>query len=78
MLTAKLFTNGKSQAVRLPKDYRFSGTEVGVTRIGELVVLYPKESAWENFLLCEPASEDYGQHILEARQSDPQTPREDL
>jgi len=43
MTTAKLFKNGQSQAVRLPKDYRFVGDEVGVTRLGELVVLYPKE-----------------------------------
>ncbi|MDR1588935.1 MAG: AbrB/MazE/SpoVT family DNA-binding domain-containing protein, partial [Oscillospiraceae bacterium] len=32
MLTAKLFINGKSQAVRLPKEYRFTGDEVGVVR----------------------------------------------
>lgn len=43
MTTAKLFKNGQSQAVRLPKEYRFVGSEVGVTRLGELVVLYPKE-----------------------------------
>ncbi|MCL2420644.1 MAG: AbrB/MazE/SpoVT family DNA-binding domain-containing protein, partial [Defluviitaleaceae bacterium] len=41
METAKLFQNGQSQAVRLPKEYRFAGNEVGVTRMGELVVLYP-------------------------------------
>lgn len=43
MTTAKLFKNGQSQAVRLPKDYSFTGDEVGVTRLGELVVLYPKD-----------------------------------
>ena len=43
MTTAKLFKNGQSQAVRLPKNYRFVGDEVGVTKLGELVVLYPKE-----------------------------------
>jgi len=43
MTTAKLFKNGQSQAVRLPKEYRFAGDEVGVTRLGDLVVLYPKE-----------------------------------
>ena len=42
MLSAKLFTNGRSQAVRLPKECRFPGTEVGVKRIGELVVLFPQ------------------------------------
>ena len=42
MKTAKLFANGQSQAVRLPKDYRFSGEEVGILKVGEVVMLYPK------------------------------------
>jgi len=42
MKTAKLFANGQSQAVRLPKDYRFSGEEVGIMKVGEVVLLYPK------------------------------------
>jgi len=42
MKTAKLFANGQSQAVRLPKEYRFSGSEVGITKVGEVVLIYPK------------------------------------
>jgi len=42
MKTAKIFANGQSQAVRIPKEYRFSGSEVGITRVGEVVLLYPK------------------------------------
>jgi len=42
MKTAKLFTNGQSQAVRLPKEYRFQGDEVGILKVGEIVMLYPK------------------------------------
>ncbi len=42
MKTAKLFKHGGSQAVRLPKDFRFQGTEVLVERQGETVVLRPK------------------------------------
>ena len=49
MQTAKIFTSGRSQAVRLPKECRFSGTEVGVKRIGEMVVLYPKDRMEELF-----------------------------
>ena len=49
METAKLFANGQSQAVRLPKEYRFSGDEVGIARMGELVVLYPKDKKDELF-----------------------------
>lgn len=50
MEIAKIFLNGRSQAVRLPKDYRFSGDEVYVKKIGNIVMLYPKESVWETFL----------------------------
>jgi len=45
MKTAKLFANGQSQAVRLPKEYRFEGDEVGIARVGEVVMLYPKNKA---------------------------------
>jgi antitoxin VapB len=43
--TAKLFTHGRSQAVRLPKEFRFEGTEVRVTKIGDKVILEPMESS---------------------------------
>lgn len=41
MSTAKLFWSGRSQAVRLPKEYRFEGTEVRIRRQGSAVVLEP-------------------------------------
>lgn len=50
METAKLFVNGRSQAVRLPKEYRFSGNEVYIQKVGNSVMLFPKEQAWETFL----------------------------
>jgi antitoxin VapB len=43
--TAKLFTHGRSQAVRLPKEFRFEGKEVRVTKIGDKVILEPLQSA---------------------------------
>jgi antitoxin VapB len=39
--TAKLFMHGRSQAVRLPKAFRFEGSEVRVSRIGDKVILEP-------------------------------------
>ncbi len=39
--TAKLFRNGRSQAVRLPKEFRFQGEEVAIRRDGERVILEP-------------------------------------
>ena len=50
MMTAKLFENGRSQAVRLPKECRFSGEEVAVNKIGDIVILMPKEDKWAGFL----------------------------
>jgi antitoxin VapB len=56
--TAKVFTHGGSQAVRLPKAFRFEGTEVRIRRDGDAVILEPKvvdrrrprtEADWEAF-----------------------------
>ena len=49
MLTAKIFENGRSQAVRLPKECRFSSDEVLVNKIGDIVILLPKSSNWDSF-----------------------------
>lgn len=48
MDTAKLFRNGNSQAVRLPKKYRFEGTRVYIKRMGNAVVLIPEQGAWDS------------------------------
>ena len=44
---AKLFQTGRSQAVRLPKEFRFEGTEVRIRRAGSAVVLEPVDDGWE-------------------------------
>jgi antitoxin VapB len=46
MTTAKLIKNGRSQAVRLPKEFRLPGDEVYVKRIGNAVVLIPMNDPW--------------------------------
>ena len=48
MDTAKLFSSGRSQAVRLPKQYRFEGDFVLIKRIGRAVVLLPRCSTWDS------------------------------
>ena len=50
MMTAKLLENGRSQAVRLPKECRFSGDEVAINKVGDIVILMPKENPWVGFL----------------------------
>lgn len=46
MDTAKLFWSGRSQAVRLPKSYRFEGESVRIRRHGQAVILEPVASDW--------------------------------
>ncbi len=46
MATAKLFWSGRSQAVRLPKDFRFHGNEVRIRRRGSAVILEPAADDW--------------------------------
>lgn len=50
MKTAKLFKNGDSQAVRLPKEFRFAGDEVFIKRVGSAVVLLPKAKSWDTLI----------------------------
>lgn len=49
MHTTRIFMNGASQAVRLPAEYRFENPEVCIARIGSMVVIYPKDGAWNLF-----------------------------
>ena len=52
MMTAKVFENGRSQAVRLPKECRFSSNEVLLSRIGDIVILLPKTGKWDEFMMA--------------------------
>jgi antitoxin VapB len=60
MDTAKIFENGKSQAVRLPKAYRLKGKEAYITKIGDAIVLLPKHDKWDSLILSlDKFSEDF-------------------
>ncbi len=75
METARLFKNGQSQAVRLPKDFRFEGEKVFIKRVGNAVVLIPYQDSWETlFESLDQFSDDF---MNEREQPDPQE-REDL
>lgn len=50
MKTARLFQNGRSQAVRLPKEFNFTGDDVFIQKVGDSVILFPKDKVWETFL----------------------------
>ncbi|AGX88129.1 AbrB/MazE/SpoVT family DNA-binding domain-containing protein [Candidatus Symbiobacter mobilis] len=55
--TAKLFRNGRSQAVRLPEEFRFEGQEVYIEKQGNAVILKPKPKpkTWDDFFARTPA-----------------------
>lgn len=58
--TAKLFKNGQSQAVRLPKEFRFEGREVYIKRLGNAVVLLPEKNSWNSlFEAADNFSDDF-------------------
>ncbi len=58
--TAKIFMNNRSQAVRLPKDFQFSVSEVFIRKEGEEVILSPRPKTWAEILASAPvASKDF-------------------
>lgn len=74
MMTAKLFQNGQSQAVRLPKAFRFPGTEVYIKKVGNAIVLLPMDHPWETlFTSLSQFSEDF----MDEREQPPSQARED-
>jgi len=50
MKTAKLFRNGQSQAVRLPKEFRFEGDFVYVKKSGNAIILLPAKGSWDSLI----------------------------
>ena len=76
MMTAKVFQNGRSQAIRLPKECRFSSDEVMVNKIGEIVILLPKHNKWDSFMRAiDMFSDDF---MADGRASDMVQEREEL
>lgn len=75
MKTAKLFLNGQSQAVRLPKAFRMPGDEVHIKKVGNAVVLLPKDHPWETlFESLDMFSDDF----MEERDQSAEQTREDI
>lgn len=76
MSTARIFKSGNSQAIRLPKEFRFSISEVEIFRRGDEVVLREKRrSAAEILQIFESFSEDF---MADGRQDLPPQEREAL
>ena len=79
MQTAKLFIDGSSQAVRLPKEFRFIGSEVYAQKVGETVILVPKDKVWETFIEgIKGFTDDYFEAVESGRTDEIQSERETL
>jgi antitoxin VapB len=65
---ARLFWSGRSQAVRLPKEYRFAGTEVRIRRRGAAVILepIPTDWSWLDELPARPLDADFMAAVQES------------
>ena len=60
MKTARLFVNGRSQAVRLPKDCRFPGSDVYIKKLHGVVMLIPMDDPWASLVhSLEHFSDDF-------------------
>jgi antitoxin VapB len=68
MATAKVFKSGNSQAVRLPKDFRFDGDEVYIKKAGRGVILVPMDDPWEMF---EQSLEEFTEDYMESARIQP-------
>ena len=55
---AKIFMNGRSQAVRLPKEYRFDTDEVYISKQGQNIILSAKKPMWDDFFDSESSFDD--------------------
>ena len=74
MKTAKIFKNGRSQAVRLPKEFRFDCDEVFVHKQGDKVILSAKEPGWDEFF---DSVSVFGDDFLAEREDLPPQERKD-
>ena len=75
MQTAKIFINGRSQAVRLPKDFRFAGEDVYIKKVGKMVILIPKDDPWSSLI---NSLDQFTDDFMESREQPNQTLREKL
>jgi antitoxin VapB len=79
MKTAKLFKNGRSQAVRLPKEFQFSGNEVRIRRIGQSVILEPVEADLRAaFEKIDAIGREIGEFMPDGRNQPPMPPPKDI
>ncbi len=75
MKMAKIFQNGQSQAIRLPKEFRFDGDEVFIKKVGKVTVLFPIEDPWGGMV---DSVHKFSDDFMNTRNQPDQQKREDM
>jgi antitoxin VapB len=73
MNTAKIFINGRSQAIRLPKEYRFKDDEVYINKIDDIVIIMPKNKKMASLMntidkFTDDFMDERNQPVMQARE----------
>lgn len=70
MITAKVFKSGNSQAIRLPKQFRLDSDEIIINRVGNVLVMIPKDDPWSFFSQgIKEIGEDFPKQIKKLKHS---------
>lgn len=72
MQIAKIFKNGQSQAVRIPKEYRFDSKEVNIIPLGNSIILQPVLNTWKDVFNAIQPTDDF---FVERKRDLPETKR---
>ncbi|HXV98244.1 MAG TPA: type II toxin-antitoxin system VapB family antitoxin [Anaerolineae bacterium] len=75
MKTAKLFQNGQSQAVRLPKEFRFKDDRVFIKKVGDAVILIPYQNPWQSLF---DSLDQFSDDFIESREQPAPQSRENI
>ena len=75
MKTAKLFQNGQSQAVRLPKEFRFEGNEVYIKKMNNAIILLPMDNPWQSLI---DSLDKFSDDFMDDRNQPDQQKRDDI
>ena len=75
MTTARVFRSGNSQAVRLPKEFQVNASELYIKRVGDVLILLPKDDVWASL---EKSLSMFSDDFMHKRDQPEQEPRGDL
>lgn len=72
MLSSKVFISGNSQAVRLPKEYQVDDKELYIQKVGNTIILFPKNNPWDLF---EKSLKEFTDDFMDGGRKQPELPK---